>query len=322
MPGGFEVDMNFYFAPMEGLTDSIYRRTHHRYFPGVDAYYMPFFSPTIHRSLTSREARELPYGDTEGFTAVPQIMTKNTEDFLWAAQQCLDRGYREVNLNLGCPSGTVFSKGKGSGMLRDPGKLERFLDCVYARSPLPISLKTRLGVDDPQEFIRLLDIYNRYPVKLLIVHPRVRRDFYEGPVQMELFQYALNRSRNPLCFNGNLTTRNQLDAFSKTFPGVSSVMVGRGLIGNPALLCAQNAAPDTLEQFCDELLDQYIEAFGGSRNAMFRLKENWRYLLCLFRNTEKLGKQLRKTTDIAQYRAITHEIFHTCSMKPELTPDW
>lgn len=322
MPGGFEVDMNFYFAPMEGLTDSIYRRTHHRYFPGVDAYYMPFFSPTIHRSLTSREARELPYGDTEGFTAVPQIMTKNTEDFLWAAQQCLDRGYREVNLNLGCPSGTVFSKGKGSGMLRDPGELERFLDCVYARSPLPISLKTRLGVDDPQEFIRLLDIYNRYPVKLLIVHPRVRKDFYEGPVQMELFQYALNRSRNPLCFNGNLTTRNQLNAFSKTFPGVSSVMVGRGLIGNPALLCVQNAAPDTLEQFCDELLDQYIEAFGGSRNAMFRLKENWRYLLCLFRNTEKLGKQLRKTTDIAQYRAITHEIFHTCSMKPELTPDW
>ena len=314
--------MNFYFAPMEGLTDSIYRRTHHRYFPGVDAYYMPFFSPTIHRSLTSREARELPYGDTEGFTAVPQIMTKNTEDFLWAAQKCLDRGYREVNLNLGCPSGTVFSKGKDSGMLRDPGELERFLDCVYARSPLPISLKTRLGVDDPQEFIRLLDIYNRYPVKLLIVHPRVRKDFYEGPVQMELFQYALNRSRNPLCFNGNLTTRNQLDAFSKTFPGVSSVMVGRGLIGNPALLCAQNAAPDTLEQFCDELLDQYIEAFGGSRNAMFRLKENWRYLLCLFRNTEKLGKQLRKTTDIAQYRAITHEIFHTCSMKPELTPDW
>ena len=314
--------MNFYFAPMEGLTDSIYRRTHHRYFPGVDAYYMPFFSPTIHRSLTSREARELPYGDTEGFTAVPQIMTKNTEDFLWAAQQCLDRGYREVNLNLGCPSGTVFSKGKGSGMLRDPGELERFLDGVYARSPLPISLKTRLGVDDPQEFIRLLDIYNRYPVKLLIVHPRVRKDFYEGPVQMELFQYALNRSRNPLCYNGNLTTRNQLDAFSKTFPGVSSVMVGRGLIGNPALLCAQNAAPDTLEQFCDELLDQYIEAFGGSRNAMFRLKENWRYLLCLFRNTEKLGKQLRKTTDIAQYRAITHEIFHTCSMKPELTPDW
>lgn len=314
--------MNFYFAPMEGLTDSIYRRTHHRYFPGVDAYYMPFFSPTIHRSLTSREARELPYGDTEGFTAVPQIMTKNTEDFLWAAQQCLDRGYREVNLNLGCPSGTVFSKGKGSGMLRDPGELERFLDCVYARSPLPISLKTRLGVDDPQEFIRLLDIYNRYPVKLLIVHPRVRKEFYEGPVQMELFQYALNRSRNPLCFNGNLTTRNQLNAFSKTFPGVSSVMVGRGLIGNPALLCVQNAAPDTLEQFCDELLDQYIEAFGGSRNAMFRLKENWRYLLCLFRDTEKLGKQLRKTTDIAQYRAITHEIFHTCSMKPELTPDW
>ena len=314
--------MKIYFAPMEGLTDSIYRRTHHRFFPGVDAYYMPFFSPTVHRSLTAREARELPLADTGAFTAVPQIMTKNAEDFLWAAQQCLDRGYREVNLNLGCPSGTVFSKGKGSGMLRDPGQLERFLDEVFAHAPLPISLKTRLGVEDPQEFIRLLDIYNRYPVKLLIVHPRVRKDFYDGPLQTELFHYALDHSKNPLCFNGNLTSRDQLDAFSKTFPGVPAVMVGRGLIGNPALLYAQNAAPDTLERFCDELLAQYIEAFGGSRNAMFRLKENWRYLLCLFRDTDKLGKQLRKTTDIAQYRAITHEIFRTCTMKPELTPDW
>lgn len=314
--------MNVFFAPMEGLTDSIFRHTHHQFFPGVDAYYMPFFSPTIHRSLTTRESRELPFADTEGFTAVPQIMTKNAEDFLWAARQCLERGYQEVNLNLGCPSGTVFSKGKGSGMLRNPDELDGFLNDVFSTAPLPISLKTRLGVENPEEFLRLLEIYNQYPVKLLIVHPRVRKDFYDAPLKEEMFRYALEHSKNPLCFNGNLTTRNQLDAFSAVYPGVQSVMVGRGLIGNPALLSPKNASPDVLEGFYDTLLEQYINVFGGPRNAMFRLKENWRYLLCLFDDTGKLGKLLRKTTDVAAYRALTHEIIHSCPIRKELIPDW
>ena len=120
--------MRYYFAPMEGLTDSIYRRLHHKYFTGVDRYYMPFLSPTIHRQLTHKEDRELPLAETEGFVAVPQVLTKVSEDFLWAARQCADRGYEEVNLNVGCPSGTVVSKGKGSGMLRDVQALDRFLE--------------------------------------------------------------------------------------------------------------------------------------------------------------------------------------------------
>ena len=132
--------MNIYFAPMEGLTDRIYRRLHHKYFPGVDCYFTPFFSPTVHRSLTAREQRELPPADSLGFPVVPQLLTKNAEDFLWMTQVIRDRGYTQVNLNLGCPSGTVVSKGKGSGMLADPEALERFLDAVFAKTPLPISL--------------------------------------------------------------------------------------------------------------------------------------------------------------------------------------
>lgn len=314
--------MEYYFAPMEGLTDSVYRHLHHAFFPGVDKYYMPFFSPTVHRRLTAREARELPLADTEPFAAVPQLLTKNAEDLLWAAGQCLDRGYSEVNLNLGCPSGTVFTKGKGSGMLQDPDQLNRFLDAVFAQSPLPISLKTRLGVEKPEEFCRLLDIFNQYPVKMLIIHPRVRKDFYTGPVREEQFRYAVENSKISLCFNGNLCTQAQIDTFSKEYPGVNTVMIGRGLIGNPALLCPKNANAATIEAFLDALLEQYIVLFGGSRNAMFRLKENWRYLLCLFDGAEKLEKQLRKTTDIANYRAITHEIFQSCPMKAQLSPDW
>ena len=157
--------MRYYFAPLEGLTDSIYRRLHHRFFPGIDRYYTPFLSPTMHRALTPREERELPLADTLGYEAVPQLLTKNAEDFLWMCSQCADRGYREINLNLGCPSGTVTAKGKGAGMLQDPDGLDRFLDIIFHGAPLAISVKTRLGFSDPGEFVRLLTIFNRYPIQ-------------------------------------------------------------------------------------------------------------------------------------------------------------
>ena len=306
--------MRYYFAPMEGLTDSIYRRAHHKYFSGVDRYYMPFLSPTIHRTLTHREDRELPMAESESFRAVPQVLTKVAEDFLWAAQVCLDRGYDEVNLNVGCPSGTVVSKGKGSGMLRDPEHLDRFLDEVFAKSPIPVSVKTRLGIENPEEFTAILDIYNKYPIKELTIHPRVRKQFYNGTVDMEMFRYAVQNSRNPLCYNGDITSLQQIETLSREFPEVESVMIGRGLVADPGLLCG---GTDTaaLEQFMNALLEEYTVAFGGSRNAMFRLKENWGLLHPRFEGVDKLWKKLRKTTDLEEYKAITAEIFRTLPLK-------
>ena len=308
--------MRYYFAPMEGITDSIYRQTHHKYYPGLDRYYMPFLSPTIHRTLTHKEDRELPMADSVPFCAVPQILTKVAEDFLWAAGICRDRGYEEVNLNLGCPSGTVVSKGKGSGMLRDIDGLDRFLEEIFAASPLPISVKTRLGLENGEEFPRLLDIFNRYPIQELTIHPRVRKQFYDGSVDMEMFRYAVANSRNPLCYNGDLTSLQQIEAFRQEFPGIEAVMIGRGLIADPGMLSPGTVA--TLEAFHNELLERYLEAFGGSRNAMFRLKENWHFLITQFEGSEKLWKQLRKTTDLGEFRAITTQIFHTLPYKNEL----
>lgn len=311
--------MRYYFAPMEGLTDSIYRRLHHQYFPGVDRYYMPFLSPTVHRSLTHREDRELPMADSVPFTAVPQLLTKVPEDFLWAAQVCLDRGYDEVNLNVGCPSGTVVSKGKGSGMLRDVQALERFLDAVFQSTPLPISVKTRLGLEASEEFPALMEVFNRYPIKELTVHPRLRRQFYAGDVDVDMFRYAAGNSRNPLCYNGDILTMEQVKAIAQAFPNVGAIMIGRGLVADPGMLSGGTTA-ETLEAFMNELLETYIVAFGGSRNAMFRLKENWGFLHSRFGGSEKLWKRLRKTTDIDEYKAITAEIFHTSPLIPVEAP--
>ena len=314
--------MKYYFAPMEGITDSIYRKLHHKYFPGVDAYYMPFLSPTVHRQLTNREARELPFADSVGFYAVPQLLTKVSEDFLWAAQQCKDRGYDEVNLNLGCPSGTVVAKGKGSGMLRDLDALDHFLDEIFAAASLPISVKTRIGVNEPEEFPAILEIYNRYPIKELTIHPRVRKAFYKGSVDMDMFRFAVENSKIPLCYNGNLCTGSEISDFSSQFPQVKSVMLGRGLIADPGMLSPGGTTVEKLEAFYDELTEEYVREFGGPRNAMFRLKENWRFTVCMFDGHEKLKKKLLKTTDIHEFRSITQQILHTLPLRKELQYDW
>ena len=306
--------MRYYFAPMEGLTDSIYRKTHHKYFPGVDRYYMPFLSPTIHRALTHKEDRELPMADSVPFAAVPQILTKVPEDFLWAAQVCMDRGYDEVNLNIGCPSGTVVSKGKGSGMLRDAAALDRFLEEIFRVSPLPISVKTRLGLENPDEFPAMLEVLNRYPIKELTIHPRVRKQFYDGSVHMDWFEYAVQNSRNPLCYNGDLLTVSQAEAVGQNYPQVTSVMIGRGLIADPGMLSGSTDVKK-LEAFMNELMEIYTAEFGGSRNAIFRLKENWGFLHDRFEGCDKLWKRLRKSTDPREFKSITDEIFHTLPLR-------
>lgn len=314
--------MQFYFAPLEGLTDSIYRQLHHEFFAGVDKYFTPFFSPTVHRFLTPREERELPLADSVSYKMVPQLLTKNAEDFLWMASVCQDRGYDEVNLNLGCPSGTVVSKGKGSGMLADPENLNRFLDAIFQSTTIPVSVKTRLGLNDSEEFHRLLDIYNQYPIKELTIHPRVRKDFYKDPMTLSALDYAFSDSGLSICINGDICTRKQAKETAEKYPQAQSIMIGRGLIGDPGMLSPGGTDIHKLEAFYNALLEEYLVAFGGSRNAMFRLKENWRYLLCRFDNAEKLGKQLRKTTDLGEYREITARIFHTLPMKEALEPDW
>ena len=306
--------MRYYFAPMEGLTDSIYRRLHYKFFPGVDRYYMPFLSPTIHRQLTHKEDRELPMADSVGFAAVPQVLTKVSDDFLWAAQVCHDRGYDEVNLNIGCPSGTVVSKGKGSGMLRDIAALDRFLEEIFSASPLPISVKTRLGLEKSEEFPAILEVLNRYPIKELTVHPRVRKQFYTGGVDMEMFDYAVANSRNPLCYNGDILNLEQARKLQENYPSVQAIMIGRGLIADPGMLSG-GTGKAALEGFMNELMAVYEVEFGGSRNAIFRLKENWGFLHDRFEGSEKLWKRLRKTTDAAEFKSISAEIFHALELK-------
>ena len=314
--------MRYYFAPMEGLTDSIYRKIHHAHFPGVDRYYTPFFSPTVHRKLTPRESRELPPADSLGCCVIPQILTKVPEDFIWMAQQCQQLGYTQVDLNLGCPSGTVTAKGKGAGMLLDLNSLDAFLDRIFSDTPVDISVKTRLGFHSRDLFPQLLEVLNQYPLRELTVHPRIRNDFYKGSVDMESFSIAVARSKAPVCYNGNLTEIPQAHKIHECYPTVEAVMIGRGFIGDPGMVTPGGTTAQKLYAFTAELFETYADAFGSTRNAMFRMKENWRYLSCRFEGSEKLYKKLRKTTDLQEYRSITREMCQTLPLASKLQADW
>lgn len=314
--------MQFYFAPLEGLTDSVYRKLHHEHFPGIDRYYIPFLSPTVHRALTPREAKEIPFVTNAQFVEIPQLLTKNAEDFIWMASQCFERGYTEVNLNLGCPSGTVTAKKKGAGMLGDLEYLDRFLDNIFQSSAIKISIKTRLGIHSADEFPAILEVFNRYPICELIIHPRVRDGFYSALVDMEAFCYAKNNTNLRVCYNGNLCSKYDIDTFCKNNSDVHSLMLGRGLIGNPGMLSENKSTNRNLQDFHNALLEAYLSSFGGARNAMFRMKEHWRYWFSLFEDAEKFQKRIRKTTDLQEYRQITTQIFTTLTIRENLKPNW
>lgn len=318
--------MQYYFAPMEGVTGAVYRRVHHAFFPGIDKYFMPFITPTTTGRLTPRQLRDVAPAENEDVPAVPQLLTRTAADFIWCANALFDMGYGEVNLNLGCPSGTVTAKGKGAGFLADPDGLDRFLDAVFAACRGRISIKTRLGLRDPAEFARLLEIYNRYPVAELTIHPRVRQDFYKGRVREADFAAALPCCRMPVCYNGDVVREADARDVARRYPAVQAVMIGRGLIADPSLVTRLTGGPRadgrTLAAFHDALYAAYCAAFGDRRIAMLRMKEIWFYHLNLFRDSEKHGKAIKKSRTADEYERAAAAVFRDLAVLDEPVPAW
>ena len=308
--------MLYYAAPMEGFTDRVWRQTHQKWFGAkgaADRYYAPFISPPENRVLIKKKMAELAPAANPGAPVIPQLLAKDGELAAWMIGQLRALGYTEVNLNLGCPAGTVTAKGKGSGMLRDPAKVDSFLDGVFSRAEGPVSVKTRLGVEKPEEFAAILEIYNRYPISELTIHPRVMRQQYRGQADRAAFANYLPHCRMPVCYNGDITTPAQLKALEAEFPNLSGIMVGRGIIADPALLRqAVGGAPASKEElrgYLDELYHGYTEAFGMASCAVSRMKAHWFYLIHLFDGADALEKPLRKAREGWEYETVVNQIF-------------
>lgn len=312
----------YYFAPLEGITNQLYRRVHRALFPALDKYMTPFFVLGSQKGLSNKDLRMLEAERQSGVPLVPQLLTNRSEDFLLAEQQLQKLGFTEVNLNLGCPSGTVFSKKRGAGFLAHPDALCRFLEEVFSSVLLPVSVKTRIGVSDPQEWDCLLSLYNRYPLSELIIHPRVREDYYHGKPNLAAFSQALRESRAPVVYSGDLFTKAEMERFTTTYPKTKAVMLGRGLIANPALSASVlQGTPLTKEQlmtFHQELYTAYQESLSGTQPLLHKMKELWHYMISLFPGHEKHGKRLRKAQSMAEYEAAVTAIFRDLPFQPDL----
>ena len=312
--------MIYEFAPLEGITDAVYRRCHARFYPGIARYYTPFVSPTQNHRFTPREKRELSPENNPGITLIPQLLGKNAADFIWAAETLADMGYGEVNLNLGCPSRTVTAKGKGAGLLSRPEELDRFLDAIFAASPIEISIKTRLGMESPEEFGPILAIYERYPLRRLIIHPRTARQLYSGDLHMDRFARALAYTSHPVVYNGDLFTSGRCRRFFEAYPQVDTVMLGRGLVADPGMLRKLEGQPPDklrLKRFHDALCAEYPVVFGDRSSAAHRMKAIWAYLLFSFRDGERFRKSLIKARRWEDFIAVTEEVFQKLELLDE-----
>ena len=305
--------MKFYFAPMEGITGYIYRNAHAAFFNNVDKYFMPFIATNQHGRLSSRELNDILPEHNQGITAIPQILTNNAEDFMCTVKQLKEFGYNEINLNLGCPSGTVVAKSKGSGFLAQREALDRFLDEIFSQAITKISVKTRIGRDEPEEFYELIKIFNQYPMEELIIHPRVQKDYYKNTPNLEVFKDGLGLSTNPVCYNGDIFTAEDYKKFTEAFPAVDTMMLGRGLIANPCLISEiegqHSLDKKILKAFHDKLYEDYQGILSGDRNVLFKMKEVWFYMSHMFSDYEKHAKKIKKAQKLYEYEQAVTSLF-------------
>ncbi|MBQ0146342.1 MAG: tRNA-dihydrouridine synthase family protein [Lachnospiraceae bacterium] len=273
--------MKYYLAPMEGITTYVYRKAVRDFFgDGVDKYFTPFFAPQTKRHKSSAAIRGILPENNEGIYLVPQMLTDDAEDFLAFEKDMRSYGYTELNINLGCPSGTVVSKGRGAGFLEHPQKLDHFLEDVFAKTNAEISLKTRLGMHDAEAFPQILEIYNKYPLKELIVHPRVRDEMYSGNAHRDVYRWIKQNSRNPLVYNGDIFRPG--DETDGDEPIEDTVMIGRGMIADPSLIRqlkgGKPADRSEMTAFLHRIRDDYIKRDPDERHCMEKLKEIAAYL--------------------------------------------
>jgi len=328
--------MKYYLAPMEGLTTYTFRMAYHKHYKDFDTYFTPFLA---NKNLNSRELNEILPEHNDGMHLIPQILTNRSDEFLSITKRIAEYGYDTVNLNLGCPSGTVVAKKRGSGFLGDPYELDRFLDEIFEKCPLRISVKTRIGMDCTEEWEDILKIYRKYPLSELIVHPRLQKEFYKGTPHREAYALAREMLDCPLCYNGDIVSSDTLQGLMNDFPDLNTVMIGRGLLQRPWLLdiltpvstsvSASGLSVDAtkkstqaalssetlqnLQEFHNSLLEGYVKIMSGDQPTLFKMKDFWTFLMQSFPGYEKHLKKIRKANRISEYKIAVREFFLTVS---------
>ena len=294
--------MRLYFAPLEGITTYTYRNTHREIFGGPDRYFAPFITPSANERVSIKSLRDIVPEKNADTPLDVQVMSNTASAFLNFEDKIRELGYTSVNLNFGCPSSTVVKKSRGAGILRDLALLDEFLSEVFAKTKLDISVKTRTGFENSLQFDHIMDIYNKYPITELIIHPRCREEYYKGEPNREVFANALSAAKMPICYNGNVFSLEDYEKIVKQFPETRSVMLGRGAIANPALMREIKGGKllmtSELVKFTRVLIPRYLDLLGSEVYTLHKLKEIWLYMMWNFPDEKKLLKAVKKSNKL------------------------
>ncbi len=297
--------MKLYFAPLEGITTYIYRNAHKELFSGVDKYYAPFITPTENEKLGIKALRDV-HPENSKVNLTVQVLTNNADAFLRFEEKVEQVGYDEININLGCPSGTVVKKNKGSGMLKDTSKLDEFLYGVFESTKMKISVKTRTGFLHGDEMEEIMEVYNKYPITQLTIHPRTREMLYKGEPDMTVFDKAYKCAKMPVCFNGNVFSLEDFKKIQEKYPRLEGVMIGRGALMNPALFREiQGGEKITTKEIIDfslRLIEDYNNLYQTDKFTLNKLKEIWMYVMRNFPEEEKILKEIKKSARVADFK--------------------
>ena len=298
-----EYIMKLYFAPLEGITTYTYRNTHYEMFGGCDEYFAPFITPCENEKLSIKNMRDI-LPENNIVKPVVQALASNAEAFVDFTLKIKEFGYEKVNLNFGCPSGTVVKKGWGAGALRDTDKLDEFLKYSFNNVKIDISVKTRTGFYNHDEFDTLLDIYKKYDITELIVHPRIREEYYNGMPNPDSFDKAYNCFGKKSCYNGNIYNVDDYNELIKKYPDLASVMIGRGAIKNPAIFReikgGKRITTQELVAFSNELEKRYFKLLQSDMYTLHKLKEIWIYIMQNFPEEKKILKAVKKSSKLVE----------------------
>ena len=308
--------IQLYLAPLRGFTDYIYRNTFACHFKGFDGALAPFI-PTIgvNRFKPSHFTDVLPENNWT-IPVVPQIIGNRPDDFINLAERLFDLGYLSVNWNLGCPFPMVAKKRRGSGLLPYPEAIDAFLEKTLCAIPNQLSIKTRLGRHAISEIFELMPIFNRYPLKEIIIHPRTGKQMYDGQTDLDAFEGCLEQSVHRVVYNGDIHDLQSFQKFANRFKGIDGWMIGRGAVTNPFLPQIIKAGADDVphkveifRRFYDDLFEQYRRRYSGPGHLLNRMKGFWTYFSKSFEHSRKIAKKVHRIRCIRAYMEIVDRFF-------------
>lgn len=304
-------------APIRGITDRLYRNTYPKYFTGIDYAVAPFVASSKQKNIDKNLIKEFEIKESAGLNAMPQLLGKDADDFIKNAHALKAMGYETVNWNLGCPFPMVTNKCKGSGLLCHPDIIASFLEKVIPAINIKLSIKLRLGLNNTDEILKLIPIFNQYPLDDLIIHPRTGKQLYSGTVDLDAFEKCIEPSVHKIIYNGDINSLEDFNMISTRFPHIEKFMIGRGALSNPFLPSeikgdsplSATEKNTTLRKFHDDLYNSYTAILSNSTHLLDRMKGEWYYLAAMFPNKEKVQKKIRKANTVAHYNDEVNRIF-------------